>query len=251
LHAFHEAPRISFMPPFVRVQLDHYSVLQIDPSADLAAVNAAFRRLAWRYHPDRNPAPGATMQFQDINEAHQVLSHPERRAEYDAQCHSFPREHLRPVQFATHTHAHRSPHGRRRIRTMLLTLFAFLLVAGAWAVMLAAVSLMHSAAADYVYDVPPPFNTDPLQSSAISMEMYPVTYTDEGGQQSTAWDIDVRNCWGWSIWVSSIPILEAQRAFGTLASALRLSRPYELKSSSGLPIIGLSPWRSISRRQRL
>ena len=61
------------MPPFVRAQLDYYAVLEIDPSAELAEVNAAFRRLAWRYHPDRNPAPGATLQFQDINEAHQVL----------------------------------------------------------------------------------------------------------------------------------------------------------------------------------
>ena len=68
------------MPPFVRVQLDYYAVLEIDPSADVIEVNAAFRRLAWRYHPDRNPAPGATLQFQDINEAHQVLFDPELRA---------------------------------------------------------------------------------------------------------------------------------------------------------------------------
>ena len=75
------------MPPFVRVQLDYYAVLEIAPSADVIEVNAAFRRLAWRYHPDHNPAPGATLQFQDINEAHQVLSDPERRAEYDAKWH--------------------------------------------------------------------------------------------------------------------------------------------------------------------
>jgi molecular chaperone DnaJ len=58
------------MPPVVRAQLDCYAVLEITPSADLAEVNVVFRRLAWRYHPDRNPAPGATLQFQDINEAH-------------------------------------------------------------------------------------------------------------------------------------------------------------------------------------
>ena len=81
--------------PFVRAQLDYYAVLEIDPSADLTEVNAAFRRLAWRYHPDRNPAPGATLQFQDINEAHQVLSDPERRAEYDAQWH--PRTRVAPA----------------------------------------------------------------------------------------------------------------------------------------------------------
>jgi curved DNA-binding protein CbpA len=55
------------MPPFVRAQLDYYVVLEIGPSADTAEINAAFRRLAWIYHPDRNPAQGATLQFQDIN----------------------------------------------------------------------------------------------------------------------------------------------------------------------------------------
>jgi hypothetical protein len=43
------------MPPFVRAQLDYYMALEIGPSADTAEINAAFRRLAWRYHPDRNP----------------------------------------------------------------------------------------------------------------------------------------------------------------------------------------------------
>ena len=41
------------MPPFVRAQLDYYVVLEIDPSADAPEITAAFRRLAWRYHPDR------------------------------------------------------------------------------------------------------------------------------------------------------------------------------------------------------
>ena len=79
------------MPPFVRAPLDYYSVLEIGPSAGTVEVNAAFRRLAWRYHPDRNPAPGATLQFQDINQAHQVLSDPERRAEYERRRDCGPR----------------------------------------------------------------------------------------------------------------------------------------------------------------
>src|SRR5271165_5932669 len=83
------------MPPVVRAQLDYYSVLEITPSADTGEVNAAFRRLAWRYHPDHNPAPGATLQFQDINEAHQVLSDPARRAEYDGKWHPERGEHRR------------------------------------------------------------------------------------------------------------------------------------------------------------
>lgn len=59
------------MPPAVRAQLDYYAMLEITPAAGVTEVNAAFRRLAWLYHPDHNHAPGATLEFQDINEAHQ------------------------------------------------------------------------------------------------------------------------------------------------------------------------------------
>src|SRR5215471_17973095 len=119
------------MPPVTRAQLDYYSVLEITPSADTTEINAAFRRLAWRYHPDRNPAPGATHQFQDINEAHQVLSDPARRAEYDAKWH--------PKVGETHHHAHRPPRHRprrwwrrhRHARTVLLTVCALLFVSSA------------------------------------------------------------------------------------------------------------------------
>src|ERR1017187_5800985 len=114
------------MPPFVRAQLDYYAALEIGPSADTAEINAAFRRLAWRYHPDRNPAPGATLQFQDINQAHQVLSDPERRAEYDAQWHPHSREHRRPAPSAARKPTHRSPHRRRRIRTALMAFLSIL-----------------------------------------------------------------------------------------------------------------------------
>ena len=44
------------MPPVVRTQLDYYAVLEITPAADVTAVSAAFRRLAWRYHHDHNHA---------------------------------------------------------------------------------------------------------------------------------------------------------------------------------------------------
>src|SRR5271165_6488856 len=126
------------MPPFVRAQLDYYAALEIDPSAGDAEINAAFRRLAWRYHPDRNPAPGATLQFQDINEAHQVLSDPVRRAEYDAQWH--PAAHPRhdaphePVRPRTHRRWRR----RRSLRPLLATICISLLIAGVWVLIFAA-----------------------------------------------------------------------------------------------------------------
>lgn len=203
------------MPPFVRVQLDYYAVLDLDPSADPVEVNAAFRRLAWRYHPDRNPAPGATLQFQDINEAHQVLSDPERRAEYDAKWHpEGQRVQRRPPQPVARTRSHRSPRRRRRVRTVLMALFAFVFVSSAWAVIFVGMRSARYSMADYVFDAPSSFSAGVSQGCPISMEMFPVTYTDERGRLSTAWETDVRNCWGGSTWVSSVPNLQPQRAFG-------------------------------------
>src|ERR1035438_7400099 len=155
------------MPPFVRAQLDYYAVLEIDPSAGIAEVNAAFRRLAWRYHPDRNPAPGATLQFQDINEAHQVLSDPERRAEYDAKWHLRHSDHRRQVQPAPHPHPHRSPHHRRRTRAVVMSIFAVLFVFSAWAVIYAAISSPNFLAADYRFDTPSSFNASASQGCSI------------------------------------------------------------------------------------
>jgi curved DNA-binding protein CbpA len=207
------------MPPFVRAQLDYYSALEIDPSADLAAVNAAFRRLAWRYHPDRNPAPGATLQFQDINHAHQVLSDPKRRAEYDAQWHSHDPVRRRPERPIAHSCSRRGWHRRRRMRTVLMSVFAFIFVSSAWAVILAAMSSTSFLAADSVFDIPSSFNAEASQGCAISMEMFPVIYTDERGHQSTAWETDVHNCWGGSTRLSSVPNLEPQRVFGSYTRA--------------------------------
>ena len=202
------------MPPFVRAQLDYYEVLEIGPSASAAEISAAFRRLGWLYHPDRSPEPGATLQFQDINQAHQVLSDPERRAEYDAQWHPHNRVPRRPAQFTGRTHSHRSPHRGRRIRAVFLSIFAFVFVFTAWAVIFAAMRTARYSTSDDAFDVPSSsFNANVSQSCSISMEMFPGTYTDERGRQSTAWETDVRNCWGGSTWVSSLPKVQPQRAF--------------------------------------
>ena len=64
---------------------DPYRTLQVEPSADLEAIHAAFRRLARQYHPDLNPQPAAAEQMRAINAAYHVLSDANRRAAYDAQ----------------------------------------------------------------------------------------------------------------------------------------------------------------------
>ena len=46
-------------------------------------IDAAYRKLAAKYHPDVNASPDAAEKTKQINEAYEVLSNPERRAEYD------------------------------------------------------------------------------------------------------------------------------------------------------------------------
>lgn len=63
---------------------DPYEILGIDRNASADEVKAAFRRLAQKYHPDRNPNdPTAQEKFKEINAAYQLLSDPQKRAAYD------------------------------------------------------------------------------------------------------------------------------------------------------------------------
>lgn len=63
----------------------HYKVLMIDPAADRDVISAVYRRLAQRYHPDRDDSPEAARRMAEINEAYAVLRDPVRRLEYDRQ----------------------------------------------------------------------------------------------------------------------------------------------------------------------
>jgi len=64
--------------------VDLYRVLQVDPQAETEVVEAAYRRLARKYHPDtREVAGNTTPRMQELNGAWAVLRDPERRADYD------------------------------------------------------------------------------------------------------------------------------------------------------------------------
>lgn len=64
--------------------IDYYKVLGVDKSASQNDIKKAFRKLARKYHPDLNPNdPSAKDKFQEINEANEVLSDPEKRKKYD------------------------------------------------------------------------------------------------------------------------------------------------------------------------
>lgn len=66
------------------VEDDPYRVLQVDPGADQEVIEAAYRRLARKYHPDLNVnVRDAEQRMKQINRAHDILRDPVRRAEYD------------------------------------------------------------------------------------------------------------------------------------------------------------------------
>jgi len=64
--------------------IDYYKVLEIKKDASTDDIKKAYRKLARKYHPDLNPNnEEANKKFQQINEANEVLSDPEKRKKYD------------------------------------------------------------------------------------------------------------------------------------------------------------------------
>ncbi|MGD0341842.1 MAG: J domain-containing protein [Bacteroidales bacterium] len=64
--------------------IDYYKILGVDKNATQKDIKSAYRKLARKYHPDLNPNDkDAKKNFQQINEANEVLSDPEKRKKYD------------------------------------------------------------------------------------------------------------------------------------------------------------------------
>lgn len=63
---------------------DYYKILGVDKNATTDDIKKAYRKLAMKYHPDRNPGDkSAEEKFKEITEANEVLSDPEKRKKYD------------------------------------------------------------------------------------------------------------------------------------------------------------------------
>src|SRR6202046_478702 len=63
---------------------DYYKTLGVDKKASAEEIKKAYRKLARKYHPDRNPGDKqAEERFKEISQAHDVLSDPDKRKEYD------------------------------------------------------------------------------------------------------------------------------------------------------------------------
>ena len=65
-------------------QGDHYRLLGVGRDASVSAIKRAYYTAARRFHPDKNLMPGETELFMEVQRAYEVLSDPERRAQYDA-----------------------------------------------------------------------------------------------------------------------------------------------------------------------
>ncbi|KFW10731.1 DnaJ subfamily B member 4, partial [Eurypyga helias] len=62
---------------------DYYKILGIQSGANEDEIKKAYRKMALKYHPDKNKDPSAEEKFKEIAEAYDVLSDPKKRAVYD------------------------------------------------------------------------------------------------------------------------------------------------------------------------
>src|SRR5256712_14126261 len=63
---------------------DYYQILEVPRDSKLDEIKNAYRKLALKYHPDRNQSPEAEEKFKELPEAYAVLSDDEKRKQYDA-----------------------------------------------------------------------------------------------------------------------------------------------------------------------
>jgi DnaJ-class molecular chaperone len=74
-----------------------YETLGVEADANDEQIKKAYKKLAFQFHPDRNNDPSANAKFQEINEANEVLSDPNKRGQYDNQLNGVPAVQFRDM----------------------------------------------------------------------------------------------------------------------------------------------------------
>ena len=70
---------------------DYYEVLGLDRNASSDDIKRAFRSLARKFHPDKNPDdPDSESKFKEVQEAYAILSNPDEKSKYDRYGHNRP-----------------------------------------------------------------------------------------------------------------------------------------------------------------
>ncbi len=64
------------------MKLDYFEVMEVEKSASQDDIKQAYRRLASKYHPDRNESVDAVERFQSIQQAYEIISDPQKRKLY-------------------------------------------------------------------------------------------------------------------------------------------------------------------------
>src|SRR5476649_102265 len=67
---------------------DYYEILGIPKDAEEREIKKAYKRLAMKFHPDRNADAGAEAKFKEAKEAYEILNDPQKRAAYDQYGHA-------------------------------------------------------------------------------------------------------------------------------------------------------------------
>src|SRR3990172_6039604 len=78
-------------------ELSYYEILEIEKDADLDAIRKAYKKMALKWHPDKNPSQEAEENFKKITEAYSVLGDPEKKKVYDVYGKTGLEEHGFPV----------------------------------------------------------------------------------------------------------------------------------------------------------